>query len=272
MDDTIHREETPAASQTELVTGLLRERILSGAFESGTRLMEVPLAEMLGTSRTPVRLALSNLQQEMLVVSAGSRRGFTVASFTLDDVFGAIEARGVLEGMAARQATERGLGAEELDRMDACIAEGDRLLALDSAEDGWGDAWIANNAAFHEALVAAAANRAIQIALEPLNRLPLTAPTAMVLRTQDRGADLHRLRRAHDDHRDILGAIRTGQGSRAEALVREHALLNIRNKRVNFAEIKARKAAGEFPGLHLVEATPPPRRAAARRPASHSQR
>lgn len=260
------RHDGGAFSQLEHVTGLLRERILSGAFEPGERLMEVPLAELLGTSRTPVRLALSVLQQERLVVAAGPRRGFLVNSFTLEEVFQAIEARGTLEGMAARIAAERGLPADAATRLRACVQEGDALLAQDISAEGWGEARIANNAAFHAALVDAARHRAIAIALEPLNRIPLTAPTAMVLRTRDRAADLHRLRRAHDDHKDILAAIEAGQGSRAEMLVREHALLNIRNKRQNFAEIKARKAAGDFPGLHLVDDVPPAQPKRSRRP------
>jgi GntR family transcriptional regulator of vanillate catabolism len=257
--------EGPAGqSQLEHVTTVLRARILSGAFGPGTRLMEVPVAEMLGTSRTPVRLALSILQQERLVVAAGHRRGFTVNGFTLEEVFAAIETRGALEAMAARQVAEKGLAGPDAGVLRACLAEGDALLARDLAGPGWDAAWAANNVAFHRALVDAAGNRAIPLALEPLNRIPLAAPSALVLRTQDRAADLSRLQRAHADHRDILEAVEAGQGSRAEALVREHAALNIRNKRSNFAEIKARKAAGDFPGLDLVAgaapAIPAPRR------------
>lgn len=251
------RAGTPTGqSQLEHVTTVLRTRILSGAFEPGARLMEVPLAEALGTSRTPVRLALSILQQERLVVAAGHRRGFTVNGFTMEEVFAAIETRGVLEGMAARQAAERGPAEAAAARLRACLAEGEALLGRDPTEPAWDTAWAANNLAFHEALVAAAGNRAIPLALEPLNRIPLASPSTLVLRTQDRAADLSRLRRAHSDHADILEAIEAGGGSRAEALVREHAALNIRNKRLNFAEIKARKAAGDFPGLDLVGEAP----------------
>ncbi|UFN47504.1 GntR family transcriptional regulator [Roseomonas sp. OT10] len=266
MDDTLAAPDS-GTSQLEQVTALLRGHILSGAFEPGERLMEVPLAEMLGTSRTPIRLALSLLQAERLVVAGGPRRGFVVNSFSLEEVFEAIEARGALEGLAARHLAERGLSPADAASLRAGLEAGAALLAEARedearADDAWGRAWARNNAAFHAALVGAARNRAIAAALEPLNRIPLTAPTAVVLRTGDRAADLHRLRRAQDDHADILDAVATGQGSRAEALLREHALLNIRNKRRNFAEIKARKAAGDIPGLDLVEAAaaPPPRR------------
>jgi GntR family transcriptional regulator of vanillate catabolism len=220
--------------------------------------MEIPLAEMLGTSRTPVRLALSVLQQERLVVASGPRRGFVVNSFTLGEVFDAIGTRGTLEGMAARCAAERGLRPDYAQILHECVEQGSALLK-DLDNERWGEAWIENNAAFHATLVAASGNRAIQIALEPLNRMPLASPSAVVLRTNDHARDLHRLRRAQDDHRDILEAIEAGQGSRAETLLREHAALNIRNKRLNFVEIKARKAAGNLPGLDLVDevATPP---------------
>ncbi|MBV9077099.1 MAG: GntR family transcriptional regulator, partial [Methylobacteriaceae bacterium] len=123
-------------SQLRQVVDALRDRILTGTFAPGTRLMEVPLAAMLGTSRTPIRLALGALERENLVVTAGPRRGFVVASFALEDVFGAIEARGVLEGLAARTCTERGLSADAERRLTDCVERGRALLAagLDAPE------------------------------------------------------------------------------------------------------------------------------------------
>ena len=258
MTTASSRDDGAGLSQLAHVTNLLRARILSGSFRPGARLMEVQLSEMLGTSRTPIRLALSILEQERLVVATGPRRGFVVNSFVLNDVFGAIETRGTLEGMAARLCAEQGLTAKAADALHHCIGRGDALLQEDAIGDEvWGEAWIANNAAFHELLVSASGNRAIAIALEPLNRIPLTSPSSVVLATDAVAADRERLRRAQEDHRDILAAIEAGQGSRAEMLLREHALRNIRNKRLNFAEIKSRKAAGAFPGLSLIDDAAP---------------
>ncbi|WP_270938317.1 GntR family transcriptional regulator, partial [Falsiroseomonas oryzae] len=46
----------------------LRARIFTGRLRAGERLAEIPLAEALGMSRTPVRLALAELQAEGLAV------------------------------------------------------------------------------------------------------------------------------------------------------------------------------------------------------------
>ncbi|MCU0889385.1 MAG: winged helix-turn-helix domain-containing protein [Rubritepida sp.] len=48
----------------------LRARIFAGELAAGARLAEIPLAEALGASRTPVRLALAQLEAEGLVLAA----------------------------------------------------------------------------------------------------------------------------------------------------------------------------------------------------------
>src|SRR4249919_2634746 len=84
----------------------LREMLLHGEFARGERISELPLVARLGTSRTPIRLALERLAHMGLldVVATG---GFTVRQFTLAEVLDAIEIRGVLEGTVARLAAER---------------------------------------------------------------------------------------------------------------------------------------------------------------------
>jgi GntR family transcriptional regulator, vanillate catabolism transcriptional regulator len=253
-------------AQLEQVIDAMRERILSGAFEPGMRLMEIPLARMLGVSRTPIRLALSVLEKEQLVVAGGPHKGFAVNSFGLEEVFDAIEARGTLEGMAARKLAERGLPEDAARILRSCIEDGARLLAEGVIDDETASrAWVQNNVKFHQALVTACGSRAIAIAIEHLHRIPLTAPAAVVLSTGDHAGDLQRLHRAQDDHAEILAAIESGQGMRAEMLMREHALMSIRNKRLYFSEIKARKAAGNLPGLDLVGVDSMPEAKARRR-------
>jgi DNA-binding GntR family transcriptional regulator len=47
----------------ETVTTRLRQMILAGELDPGARLLELPLAERLGGSRTPLRLVLGELEQ-----------------------------------------------------------------------------------------------------------------------------------------------------------------------------------------------------------------
>ena len=90
-------------SQTERVVLTLREMLLRGDFKPGERLTELSLVPLLGASRTPVRLALDRLAHEGLL-EAQETTGFRVRAFALDDIWDAIEVRGVLEGTAARMA------------------------------------------------------------------------------------------------------------------------------------------------------------------------
>jgi GntR family transcriptional regulator of vanillate catabolism len=55
------------SSQQSRVLVQLRDLILKGGFAPGERLAEIPLAERLGVSRTPVRLALGSLEYEGLI-------------------------------------------------------------------------------------------------------------------------------------------------------------------------------------------------------------
>src|SRR5437763_1190821 len=109
------RDVANPANRTQITRALLRlrELILSGQFAPGTRLSELPLVERLGVSRTPLRLALAELEHEGLVrgLAAG---GYVVRQFTQADISDAIEVRGVLEGTAARFAAERGASARDV--------------------------------------------------------------------------------------------------------------------------------------------------------------
>src|SRR5512138_1879456 len=111
----------------------LRQRILSGELQGGKRLLEVPMAELLQISRTPVREAMSRLVEEGLLERAKSG-GFIVRAFGLEDVIDAIELRGVLEGTAARLAAERGVDAKALAGINATVAELDKCFGKSPGE------------------------------------------------------------------------------------------------------------------------------------------
>ncbi len=90
----------------------LRNGIVSGDFPPGMHLVETALAETLGVSRTPIREALSRLEQDGLV-DRGSR-GLQVRDRSPAEILEIFEVRIVLEGMAARLAAER---HSEVDRI-----------------------------------------------------------------------------------------------------------------------------------------------------------
>src|SRR5258706_2860212 len=84
---------------------VLRERILSGEFLPGHRLVESWLAEQLGLSRGTVRAALSDLVHEGLVEQIAYTR-WAVPALSAQDAWDVYTLRSALEGLAARLVAE----------------------------------------------------------------------------------------------------------------------------------------------------------------------
>jgi GntR family transcriptional regulator of vanillate catabolism len=169
-----------------------------------------------------------------------------VREFTLADVRDAIEVRGVLEGTAARLAAERLADAGELDRLRHCCAAMDSLdrLTVDSFAD-----YMDANEAFHAAVLDLAKSAMLRRMLEFTNSLPFASPSAMVFPTSVLPGAGNTLTIAQEHHRAILEAIGERQGSRAEAVAREHALLA---RRVLDVILEDQDALNRVPGGPLI--------------------
>jgi GntR family transcriptional regulator, vanillate catabolism transcriptional regulator len=239
------------ASRIETVTTRLREMILAGDLDPGARLLEIPFAKRLGVSRTPLRIALGELEKEGLLERLPTR-GFKVREFPMEQVANAIDVRGVLEGMAVRIVAERGVDAATRRELEQCIAEGRQLThnppggAIDPVR------WAAMNARFHWAIVRAARNPALASALEHNERIPMAAAATITFNSAGPELAYPLLRRAHDDHVSILEAITHREGARAEALFREHAYRSRENKQALLHGMKQQRGIPAPPGLKLV--------------------
>lgn len=214
-----------ADSQTGRTVLNLREMLLRGDFQPGERLSELPLVARLGVSRTPIRLALDRLANEGLLEVLPSG-GFVVREFTIADVWDAIETRGVLEGAAARLAAERLTASSELGNLRQCFEEMDAMLRL--TIDSFGR-YLDLNEAFHSAIVDLAKSPMLRRALSHVTRLPFAAPSALVFARSKLPGAAQMFTIGQDQHRSIMEAIEARQGTRAEGLAREHALLSRRN-------------------------------------------
>ncbi len=83
----------------------MREAIIEGHFKPGDRLVERPLCEQLGVSRTVIRETIRYLEAEGLVEIL-SGRGPIVATMNRDDARQIYEIRRMLETAAARKCAE----------------------------------------------------------------------------------------------------------------------------------------------------------------------
>ena len=231
-------------SQTFKALDELRDRIMKGKLHGGERLREVRLSEDLGISRTPLREALLQLEQEGLLVRG--RGGYTVRTFSLADVFDAIELRGVLEGTAARMAAERLNAPEALDEIKQTLLNLDAVLG-----NGQADSYDILNTKFHVQLAQLCGSFIVKEEVERANRFPFAAPSAFPTQIERTDRFLASLVVGQQHHRDIVAAIENGEGSRAEYLAREHARLARRNVEIAYADKK--RDPQNVPQLALVE-------------------
>ncbi|WP_246717365.1 GntR family transcriptional regulator [Oricola nitratireducens] len=245
-------EMKEAASNTHATRTVieLRKKILGGELTGGTRLFEVPLAEELEISRTPLRDAMSRLAEEGLLERARSG-GFVVRKFTFADVIDAIELRGVLEGTAARLAAERGAPADAMARMEEIVAKLDTCFG-EAPGDVDFEAYSDLNAQFHDGLAGLAGSDIIRREVDRATRLPFASPSAFLPDKEDIASFRRSLNFAQEQHKVIVEAIGAREGSRAESVAREHARTARRN--LEYMLDEDRSLMERVPGIALVVA------------------
>jgi len=233
------------ASQTARALFRLRESLLRGEFAPGERMSELPLVARLGVSRTPIRLALERLAHIGLL-DLNASGGFTVRGYTPDEALDAIEIRGVIEGTAARLASERLIDSSELEGLRRLGDQMDRLerLTLDSFAH-----YMDLNEAFHATIVHLSKSAMITRAFQQAVSLPFASPSAMVFPTSGLAYSDAALAVAKEHHRSLIEAIATRQGTRAENLAREHAFIA---RRVLTMALSDTDALSKVPGASLI--------------------
>lgn len=240
------RQEKGSSQTLKAVLGV-RDLVFSGAIPAGERLSEISVSERLGLSRTPVRAALARLEQEGILEAIPSG-GYSVRQFSVADVADAIELRGVLEGTAARLAAERGIAPSRLAALRALIHSLDAVV-LPGPEKMDLDGYMALNAQFHEMIAELSGSRIVQRELERVMQLPFAGPSAFLNAQISVPAFRASLAFGQTQHRAIAHAIEMREGSRAEAMTREHARL----ARINLDFVLKDPALIErVPGLVLV--------------------
>ncbi|SES37679.1 DNA-binding transcriptional regulator, GntR family [Tranquillimonas rosea] len=93
------------------VASRIRDLIIEGHLEPGSRIDEAKLVEQLGVSRTPFREALRTLAAEGLIVIRPAR-GSMVRKLSRADVFSMLEVLAEMERLAGRTACERASDSE----------------------------------------------------------------------------------------------------------------------------------------------------------------
>ena len=197
------------------VTDELRALVMAGELKPCERLQEVSLSQRLGVSRTPVRAALHSLAAEGLLTYTPNR-GYRVCSIDAERLVTIFDLRGVLEGLAARLAAERGMNETEIAEFRAALEQGDAIMASGILRATDRDAFAEVNARIHQLIVAAADDRMLADMIRVCHNIPISSERNVMW------TDYDWLRRSHDDHHRVLDAIVLRDGPRAEQLMREH--------------------------------------------------
>jgi DNA-binding GntR family transcriptional regulator len=144
---------TPEDEGLDSLHNRLREMILSGALEPGTKISQVQLATTLGVSRTPLREALRMLQSEGLILAKRHSQA-EVPHVNLEDLESVYMQRILLESLGV-SLTVRTMTPERLSRIEASLR-----TMQQSQEDDIG--WEAEHRLFHRYLVEGAPQQARQ--------------------------------------------------------------------------------------------------------------
>ena len=190
--DTLNKGEGLVRNASLAATELIREAILDGRLQPGQRLKEEDLARQLGISRTPVREALLMLQVEGLIV-ATPNRGATVRVHTPDDLEDLYVLRAVLEGHAVRRAASR-VGEEQVDELRELVRE---------------------NLFFHNTILEIAGSARLASMVRRVIELPLVYKSYIWYSPDQKRISSHY-------HRQIVNALASGDGERAELIMKEH--------------------------------------------------
>jgi DNA-binding GntR family transcriptional regulator len=186
----------------------LRAAIVAGDLQPNERLVELDLSERLGIGRTAIRTALVRLESEGLV-ERERHRGAKVRLVDEQEAGEILQARAVLEGLAARQAALRATDADiaELRRIVAglrtLLDAGDLLGASDE------------QAVLHRTVLELSGHATAHRLILALN--------SQIVRFQYRTILVPgRPERSHEEHSAIVDAIAARDPEAAEAAMRHH--------------------------------------------------
>ena len=198
--------KAPRLLLREHVKEAIMERILSGEYEPGQRLVETRLAREFETSQVPVREALRELES-LRFVESEPFRGARVREVSHEELVEIYPVRSAIEEVAVRLATIA---------LDGDVRELERHLGAmeEAAADGDRHEQVRSDVAFHETIVHACGN---SILGEVWRSLRIEGRT--MITTLSIGFELEKIAAIHEP---ILAAIRAKDPDAAAAAMRRH--------------------------------------------------
>jgi DNA-binding GntR family transcriptional regulator len=184
----------------------IQSRIASGDLPSGGAISELLLAKELGSSRTPVREAISQLVSEGLLEQTPNR-GTIVVQLTREDIVDLYELREALEVYVVAKVTREGHPGEDIKRLERLS---DGILSLVDELEVTGEPYlnteqmqrfVAADRGFHTLLMAFSFNPRIRKIVDETRLL------IRIFAMRRLGYDAAKLRTIHGQHAAIMEAI-----------------------------------------------------------------
>lgn len=194
----------------EKIADKIRADIIKGVYKDGERLIEPKLAENLGISRTPVREALRQLENEGFIEII-PRKGAVVKRMTLDDVDNLYMIKANLEGLAARQAIKY-ISDNDIKEMEKL---NERFLLLAKRNEDVVEEYLKYNVDFHNVFIQLSKNDKLIEILEGLSKNFQRIKGMLISKSE-------RALKAYNEHLEIIKAFQSRDPNKAEMKVRWH--------------------------------------------------
>ncbi len=198
---------TERLTLADQVYSSIKQAIISGDLRPGERLREVEVAASLGASRTPVREALSRLEQDGLVKSLKTG-GSIVVELSINEMREIFDLIQVLETYAVKAASER-ITPNQLEKLDMVCSRAERAAINNYETVG------ELNRTFHELIVDAAGSQRLKVLIGNL-RSAMQPYRALALHSKKFREQSVR------DHRRMIDLLKNGDTESLGLLMAKH--------------------------------------------------
>jgi DNA-binding GntR family transcriptional regulator len=199
----------PRQSLTSAVADKLRDQIIRGEIAEGTQLRQDAIATQYQVSRIPVREALRQLDAEGLIAIVPNR-GAVVPALSPDDIEELFAIRALLEPEILKRSIPQ-LTKEDFAEADAILRKYVSELRREDHVSGWGRL----NWQFHSTLYGRAKQPRFMAIIRNVNNSGERYTRLQLYLT-------HGIKRANEEHHQILELCRKRDVDAACKLLREH--------------------------------------------------
>lgn len=200
-------EKSPSSS--DKVVDTILQRLLSGLFVPGQRLVEVELASQCGVSRGSVREAFKRLSAQG-IISLSPHRGACIRQLSNQEVIDILQIQAALAGLGAGLAAQRIDQGDYRKQLEAVIAGFERFRENPAGVD-----YHQQRQTFYETMTDISGNRELIIWLPNIQ--------IHLVRVHFHAGLSTRFRQRHfEDYKAIGQAILDGDSRKAERLTRRH--------------------------------------------------